>query len=142
MTSSVDWIYQHIFLFATGWVYQHVFFFALGWISSYKYSFLFAMGWIYQNFVSTPIFQRDILNFLSLTDKYCTHTGGLFHFRKGQGTYSIDPADYPLCCSDRHSRLINEFYLLQSCTARYERMAKPWSPPINERLAPIRQGVD
>ena len=40
------------------------------------------------------IFQRDILDFLSPTDISCAHAGGLFHFRKGQGTYSIDPADY------------------------------------------------
>jgi hypothetical protein len=61
------------------------------------------------------IFQRDILDFLSPTDISCPHAGGLFHFRKGQGTYSIDPADYPdkpLYAAAPDNRLLNEFFLL------------------------------
>jgi hypothetical protein len=61
------------------------------------------------------IFQRDILDFLSPTDISCTHAGGLFHFRKDQGTYSIDPEDYPenpLFAAATDNRLLNEFFLL------------------------------
>ncbi len=63
------------------------------------------------------IFQCDILDFLSPTDISCPHAGGLFHFRnlKGQGTYSIDPADYPdkpLYAAAPDNRLLNEFFLL------------------------------
>ncbi len=61
------------------------------------------------------IFQRDILDFLSPTDISCAHAGGLFHFRKGQGTYSIDPADYPEkppFAAAPDNRLLNEFFLL------------------------------
>jgi hypothetical protein len=63
------------------------------------------------------ILQRDILNFLLPTDKYCAHAGGLFHFRKDQGTYSIDPADYPkkpLFPAATDNRLLNEFFVLQN----------------------------
>ena len=45
----------------------------------------------------------------------CAHAGGLFHFRKGQGTYSIDPADYPekpLYAAAPDNKLLNEFFLL------------------------------
>jgi hypothetical protein len=61
------------------------------------------------------IFQRDILDFLSPTDISCAHAGGLFHRRKDQGTYSIDPADYPektLFVAATDNRLLNEFFLL------------------------------
>jgi hypothetical protein len=61
------------------------------------------------------IFQRDILDFLSPTDISCAHAGGLFHFRKDQGTYSIDPVDYPekpLFAAATVNRLLNEFILL------------------------------
>jgi hypothetical protein len=61
------------------------------------------------------VFQRDVLNFLLPTDKYCAHSGGLFHFGKDQGTYSIDPADYPgkpLFAAATNKRLLNEFFLL------------------------------
>ncbi len=64
---------------------------------------------------SLIVFQRDVLNFLLPTDKYCAHSGRLFHFRKDQGTYRIDPADYPenpLFAAATDKRLLNEFFLL------------------------------
>jgi hypothetical protein len=41
--------------------------------------------------------------------------GSLYHFRKDQGTYCINPADYlerPLFAAARVNRLLNEFFLL------------------------------
>jgi hypothetical protein len=64
---------------------------------------------------SLIVFRWDVLNFLLPTDKYCAHSGGRFHFKKDQGTYSIDPADYlenPLFAAATDNRLLNEFFLL------------------------------
>ncbi len=55
------------------------------------------------------------MDFLSPTDISCAHAGGLFHLRKDQGTYSIDPADFPgkpLFAAATDNRLLNEFFLL------------------------------
>ena len=104
-------------------------FFSFGWATSwfswlvglpadFHHHFLFLtsvvidLPWPY---FFSRIFQRDILDFLSPTDISCAHAGGLFHFRKGQGTYSIDPADYPekpLYAAAPDNRLLNEFFLL------------------------------
>ncbi len=82
------------------WIFQHV--------------ILFIMVWIYQQVVVfSRIFQRDVLNFLLLTEKYGAYAGGLFHFRKDQETYSIDPVDYqgkPLFSAATDNRLLNNQY--------------------------------
>jgi hypothetical protein len=74
------------------------------------------MGVIYHCHISwiSIFFQHDVLNFLLPTEKYCAHAGGLFHFRKNQGTYSIDPADYPKksLSAAAIDGLLNEFFLL------------------------------
>ncbi len=68
--------------------------------------------------------EHDILNFFSLTISITTHAyfnyvraGSVFkyHFRKDQGTYSMDPANYakkPLFAAATDNRLLNEFFLL------------------------------
>jgi hypothetical protein len=56
--------------------------------------------------------------FLLPTDKYCSHAGGLFYFRKDQDTHTIDPADYPkkplfgVFAAATDNRLLNKFFLL------------------------------
>jgi hypothetical protein len=75
------------------------------------------MGVIYHGCISwiSIFFQCGFLNFLLPTDKYYEHAGGLFHFRKDKGIYSIDPVDYlknPVFTAATDNRLLNEFFIL------------------------------
>ncbi len=56
---------------------------------------------------SLIIFQRDVLNFLLPTDKYCAHSGGLLHFRKYQGKERIEQV-YPAIPSTANAPALPE----------------------------------